>query len=538
MQDQIDGDDYALYGNNYYTIHSETVTGTTTWNSYPLNGATTILVNESLTIAAGASLTINNMILKFAPNARLIIENGSVNTSGAVTVKGGKLILNGTKLTVKEDDCSTTNMWRGVEVRGISTASQGTFTNSCQGILQMNSNSMIEHAIYGAITSKYNKTINSGGNAVFTNVSGFNGGIVQTFNSFFKNNHTDITLSNYTSPTASDNLSVFNNTDFRTSGALNDPTLIVQYHIYLSAVRGVYILGCDFANDNTASSVNSVQRGTGIFALNSSFYADKRCTTLTFPCTPTDPNKFDNLSAGIIAWGFYSSLPFRSQGNIFTNNMIGIGAQTTDGFVVYDNQFIVNHLNINQGNLSQTAGVHIIGSKGYTVEGNSFQYDVNSTIPIAQTNTYGIVVDNSGTGHNEIYRNFFDKLKIGGQSERINGQIYANPNNTKTEGLQWKCNNFKNSHLHDLSVVNGRIDYEQGYSIFASGTISDARLTAARNSFSLIAENSSLFHDIVMSQADQAIKYVHLADASHTPDSYSLNGTNPGVVPVLQTFNS
>jgi hypothetical protein len=44
-------------------------------------------------------------------------------------------------------------------------------------------------------------------------------------------------------------------------------------------------------------------------------------------------------------------------------------------------------------------------------------------------------------------------------------------------------------------------------------------------------------HDIVMSNSNHNLLYVFNQNPSHTPDSYTLDGTINGVLPIVQTFN-
>ncbi len=98
------------------------------------------------------------------------------------------------------------------------------------------------------------------------------------------------------------------------------------------------------------------------------------------------------------------------------------------------------------------------GSTGYTVTDNTFSEFDDPTITNGTANSYGIVVINSGIEHNEIYKNTFTKLKIGGQSEGTNGRTInsvSDPVDTegKMSGLQWRCNVFNAPiYKHDLAV--------------------------------------------------------------------------------------
>jgi hypothetical protein len=308
--------------------------------------------------------------------------------------------------------------------------------------------------------------------------------------------------------------------------------MALNYHIWLNGVKGVFVKGCDFVNDNPDAFNN--YRGVGIFSRNSIFYVDKRCSSNLSNCIPDDPNFFENLTFGIYTSDIGTAeFAYRVNGNIFHNNWVGIRSQNNKKGSIINNGFEI--LRADQS--TQTAGVYLQNCDGYKVENNLFTYDPSTVVPLSQTNTYGVVCDNSLTNNNEIYRNTFDGLKIGGQSERVNGSLLipGSPT-TAVTGLQWVCNNFKSTRDHDLSVVNGLISYQQGY--IGGSSLSDSYNRSVRNIFSSVGENPSLDHDIIQSNATQRIAYVHLADAQQTPDSYTIDFPSqvPGIIPFQQTF--
>ena len=75
------------------------------------------------------------MRFEFAPEAQLIIEDGA------------KLTINGTTLTV-DKRCASNVMWKGVEVWG---GGPGTLQQIVAGEFVAQNNSIIEHAIEGAV---------------------------------------------------------------------------------------------------------------------------------------------------------------------------------------------------------------------------------------------------------------------------------------------------------------------------------------------------------------------------------------------------
>jgi hypothetical protein len=154
-------------------------------------------------------------------------------------------------------------------------------------------------------------------------------------------------------------------------------------------------------------------------------------------------------------------------------------------------------------------------STGFTIQENSF--GISNTTPLANAKTYGIVISNSTVNPNLVYNNSFTKLYVGGQSEGINASTVLGD----ASGLVWKCNNFVNPiAAYDLSVMNGRICYNQGYTDPSSAA--QAALKAANNRFSLTGEAMSLMHDFFLSNS-QSINYVYNypAGMGMIPDSYT-----------------
>lgn len=160
--------------------------------------------------------------------------------------------------------------------------------------------------------------------------------------------------------------------------------------------------------------------------------------------------------------------------------------------------------------------MYLVNSTKYVVEENDF--DIVAPEPMPTAKTYGIVVNNSGALPNSIYKNTFHNLYIGGQSESVNS------NNDVTvagsTGLVWKCNSFnKPIEKHDLTVINGRINFNQG--LVNNGSALLANQYAASNVFSLANESAVLEHDLFLSNANP-INYVYVSNATNIrPDSYT-----------------
>ena len=538
LQDQLDDENYSQYGNLAFSTDNFTVNQTNlVWepgNASNLTANNTLYITKNITIPAGKTLTIKNMNIFFGENARVIVENSNN------AAMGGYLILDNSKLSA-DAQCGSNVMWRGLEVRGNSALNQGSYLNSKQGRFRMINNSLIEHAYIGVAANSYTIITLPNGNKTYQVTPNQTGGILRIENSFFKNNQRDVEFYPYNAPSNSNNSSLISNTKFETNGMLNIPSLPLKNHIDLLAVKGINILGCDFIN-STPGLYAYNKRGIGINAKNSTFFVLKRCVIGGINCIPTDASNFDNLYIGINATSGISSLnaSFYADGSNFTNNLLGINTLNTLNHKVVNNTFIVPKISPNNtSNSTQTAGLFMKGSTGYAVEGNQFITNVADPISLAASQTYGIVVNNSGEKSNLIYRNYFESLRIGGQSEGINSSL-STSTNSNTLGLQWKCNTFRGTLNHDLSIVNGRINHHQGTNYSPpspAATLLSKQKDAANNAFSAINESATIEHDIVMSNSHHKLLYVYNQLLTHTPDSYTLDGSVHGVLPILQTFN-
>jgi hypothetical protein len=508
----INGDDISCckvnipYNKSAYSTSTSTLPSWTGNNNdlEAIPNSNIATIRDELRIKKGTSLTITGMEIRFAPGAKLIIEAGDNQVSG------GKLILNATTLTV-DTRCSADALWDGVEVQGIYNQPQGSiYGASKQGRLILTNNSIIEHARKGVIAGSFD---NSNG----TYIAEKTGGIIVASNSTFRNNQRDVVFRKYISPSGQNNFSSFVNCQFLVTQTLKGNVQPIN-HVELHNIKNVYFGGCDFKHTSA-----HLRQGSGIFALNSIFNVKAHCNSQTIPCTNYDPNLFENLSHGIWVNAAGATSTFSSDRNKFINNLVGIRATNTNLAAITRNQFKLYEA------VTQTTGLYLVNSTKYVVEENDF--DIVALEPMPTAKTYGIVVNNSGALPNSIYKNTFHNLYIGGQSESVNS------NNDVTvaggTGLVWKCNTFnKPIEKHDLTVINGRISYNQG--LVNSGSALLANQYAASNVFSLANESVVLEHDLFLSNANP-INYVYVSNATNIrPDSY----TNSLVNLQLTTVNA
>ena len=539
LNDQIDGEDYSTnFAQNetccrdFSEFDKESFTALTsvTWlpnntstgasNPLTISANSDVYIKYNIFIPKGKVITIKNMTIHFAANARLIIENGDGTTNG------GRLVLDNSTLT-SDTRCTKKTMWLGVEVWGNNLMSQGSIGNSKQGTLQLLNNSKISNAMIGVLLSRRVSNVISPTCSVNISYTGayndtYNGGIVSSNNSSLDDNQIGVYFRKYLY-NGMNNLSGFYNSTFNWHSTLANLFINVKYHAQLSEVHGVKFYGCDFTN-SLINNLSYTAHGIGIYANNAHFFV--RAYSTFYPQPNPDRGTFKNLHYGIIAQngGIQS---FECDKNDFSNCRYGISVNSVNYEKITSNTFKVKY-----SNNYQTAGIVLYSSTGYKVEENDLDYFANAgTIPASAS--YGITVTNSQTLHNEIYKNRFKNLQVGGYSEGVNGILIddlsnpdpvgtdpLNPTTKTMRGLQWLCNDFNKTIAHaDLQVVSGQIDYHQGYTTTSSAL--DAMSHSARNDFSDVNIPSKFEFEI--SPTAQKIEYVHLSDFNHVPHNYSLD---------------
>lgn len=543
LPDQIDGDDYfqmfnkpeccqinKVYDQITFTANSSGIwEDNITAGGNPLiaTNGNTVEIRGELRIPQGITVTIKDMIIEFAPGGRLVVENGSNGS------QGGKLILDNTTLTI-DNDCGLNEMWLGVEVWGNQNESQGNWTNSSQGRFEMKNNSKIEHAFVGTLVSKrFGEMTGECDKNFVSSIQPFqfddsrNGGIVQIKESVFEQNQRGIRFRKYLDQNGANNLSFISNSRLDWIAPLMGG-FGIQSHLMMEDVKGIRVIGSIFRN-STPIGFAQTGLGIGILSRSSQFSVNRKCTGISpmyGNCAGEIKTKFDSLQFGIHATNTTDNLTFALDNSLFNNCASGVHVIGTQNERINKNSFFVRIANNN------TVGISLFNSSGYTVMENELIGIINSNPPnVGQS--FGIVVENSGTSNNMIYKNLFKDLFLGAYSLKTNGSTIneANfPNFMTSSGLHWKCNTFGGIiQSHDLAV-NGKIDYNQGYVV--NFNLDNARNSAIGNVFSINNGNDPLDHDIIMATGSQPIRYVHLADNAHTPDFYTANK----VAPIQATF--
>lgn len=475
MPDQVDGmnyldhfykDEQCCIKNEIYEVATYKTIGSAIWtpfqNSLNNNSGSVVLIKDSLFVRAGHTITIENMELRFAPGAKLILEQGTS------TQKGAHLILKNTLLTA-DTRCTPEAMWQGVIVTGNASLPQGnSIITTHQAMIEITQNSVIENAMVGVylgvpvVYNWQNPNTNSVPNG---------GGIIKAVNATFRNNVEDVRFNdyeNYNNGQKHRNLSYFVNVNFLTTSALNIPTLYPVSHVVLRTVRGIDFKGCHFENSyGFHNGIPVPQWGRGIVSYNSEFKVLPYCQGVgSIFCTPNNGNKssFINLYYGVAASSPDPSKQFTCDYVDFENNLVGVNAAGILNLNLLNNTFKLLNTSI-----SQSVGGYLYNCSRYHIEGNSFEENDNFTSPVL--NGYGLVVYNSNgsaltrTDNNSIYRNAFKNLNIAIQSQSQNGS----PTNVFTgslspmHGLVVQCNTFEDEIHIDVALPSGNIKYFQGY---------------------------------------------------------------------------
>lgn len=374
-------------------------------------------------------------------NATLIIKNSSIHFAdsksegiynGFVIHRGAKLIVDNSTITGVEGIYGCQAMWDGIQVWGSNNIAHSTFTqiysgnHPHHGVLILKNESVIENA-YMAI-KPYQET---DGTLYLTHT----GGIVLSNNTTFRNNQQVIDFA----PFEHKNQTKFINCIFEITDKLIDSNKDYKSFINIFYNQGIRFEGNMFRITAPTSKVPIDKRIIGIESLNSQYivgYDESTNATGSISLSNTT-NQFIGLKYGIDALSSNNepgTNTLQINGNIFQDVPRSILLQGVEYATVSNNQFEVA-VPISNANY----GLYLNGCNGYKVEGNRFKSFSNTSSSIQ----YGIIVHNSGSSPNEIYRNDFNAIVEGIQSQQNNN------------GLQIKCNNFTNTINNNIVVTSG-----------------------------------------------------------------------------------
>jgi hypothetical protein len=486
----------------------------TSSGSYQNNPFTTTLsdsvtIGKELRIAAGYTVTIQNMKLKFSPQATLVVENsyGGLNSA--------QLILR--KCTLKVDSRCESKMWPGVRVWGNNTITR---SNTAQGYINIDSTCVIQDAWVGVELGyqQGNEHLYNSGAAPYPTNSGTDstkagGGQIFCQKSSFINNQKDIYFGDYPSTTGG-LCSVLTNTFTTNAYLIGGSSIPPLYHIQMNNYKPQALIeGNAFSCSTSLTASGYVYSCDGIYMANSNATIDQNGSNVR--------NTFSNLSYGIYAsnTGGNTNTPLVRH-STFTNNEVGtffgnlVNPEFSNDTVKVRN---ASGLCIGNGCGTNKSGLYMDGTTGYKVENDYFAQNASGA-----KHLYGIVVSNSGPHINCIYSNTFTNLYKGSQAQYKNYvPSLASPHNYL--GLMYVCNVFTGTlTAADVYVPATSSSSNVGIShtdtaglYFNHGTQSAGYPSTAGNTFSKTSGGSDFW--IETSGAVYGINYIYYCASGSCP---------------------
>lgn len=416
----------------------------TTWNSNQQISGNLYITAGRLTINNGATIDFIN-----SPTNRIVISPDAELLAFGITFK------------------STTGVWWGITMDGM--GSNYDQLGAVNGVKQPklilsgckvnNAQVCVSNHLLG---DPYTRT---GGYIIASNT---------TFGDF---HYIGIDFSRYTYTNPTNNIVNENSRIIKCTFYAKNHTNAVG--INLSEVQNVHVKGCHFENIAKAEIYF-----TGIRVIKSSLIA-KAYEPLMPPSTKV-PNEFINCVKGIYLSNM--NLPSRTaiiRDNVFTNNKDGdvrvaIEAISTTNLEILDNEINIAKPQYYTGTCEQF-GIHLTGCSGFHIEGNEITaVNLGKGEP---TNTFGILINNSGGQSNEIYRNTISSCHYNIQAINKNRGLNAGIPGANDKGLRFFCNTLDNDVFSDNFYISAEIvpannnyiiDPTYGVAIHQAGAISNS----------------------------------------------------------------
>jgi len=405
-----------------YGFGDTTLTTSTTLNGYNIS-------NGNIDINGGVTLTVT----------------GNLNMTGddVINVKeGAKLVVDGGKLYCECDN----NTWQGIRVWGNSNKSQSSgapHQSPYHGKVVLKNGATIANAKIGVSTSK----LNASGNIDWSLTGG---GIVQGYNSTFKNNAKCVEFYKFHNPDIvngePNNFSEFENCEFLIT---DDPGMPIgkdttrayadKAMVSLWDVKGVEFEGCKFINKEP-ESFKGVQhgKGLGIYSLDATFRVDNSCGLFDRTCENPSPTVFKNLAIGI-EWHGSGLDVLDVTDSRFFNNQRGIALQGGRNANIFGNTFKTNDDYVHEYDLGveETMGIYAKHHDQIGIESNDFldsaaneEYEYRG---------FGVVINNSLPWGGGVINNKFKLCSRGLQTEDDNRRLIIQCNMFSHNGNDaWK----------------------------------------------------------------------------------------------------
>ncbi len=369
------------------------------------------IVAHKLTIEAGGTLTITGTV-NMGKDARIIIE------------RGGKLVLDGATLTTGCHDA----MWEGIEVWGDPTVDQ--HTTSSHGWIEIKNGSLIEHAKDAIYTGRMDQN----NNWVWSHTGG---GIIQAFNSTFRNNGRSLQIMSFHNPKVNGvepaNVNVFRNCVFESTKRLREDLYLTngvycapKYFVTVWDVKGMRFYGNIFRNaglNEYPTSVNAPDRlGGGVLFFGASCIFDDYVPCFT--CSAIH-NTFKNLYRGIDNWGTNSLTSMNIKNCSFVNVNAGITLNGVRGDKILSNTFDTD--NELREDVQNMAHIQAQQSAGFLITENTFTKTTGSIL-----NSFASVIDNTSITGADLFKNTYRNM------------VWGLETNNDNQYLKVQCNDFDN----------------------------------------------------------------------------------------------
>mgnify|MGYP000155809071 FL=1 len=423
-----------------------------TWSTANLPNNGDITITGDLTIASGATLTIQQGVtVRFCggsrvlvrPNARLYLAGTLTNSCGAPW-KGVEVWGSNNNLGDTDPDVNTSQYYMNGAI--------------AQGYVSCTSGAVIENAETGI--QLWGPTEDDAG------------GQLKCTNTTFKNNEVAIDFApyenywphsviyqygqprNYVGYISRCTFITDDDYQFTDNVALQRTPF--DAFLKMSGVNGVSINGSSFTNSQSLPSANATtDYGYGILATNSGFRVYPSCTSPYYPCNSYLRSTFEGLGCGIYTGNTTLSRPYTVKQADFIDCFVGVHNSAVSNGTMLFNDFQLGNVPKPDIIIEQQNGQVIVGQVGVVLEnsisGFTFQENnFNGTAGNA-TMTVGTVSKNIGAFNNLIRRNQYSNLSYGNISNGNNAQ----PVSTffADRGLHYLCNTNANINQYDFAVV-------------------------------------------------------------------------------------
>lgn len=449
-----------------------TISSNTNWSG-EIHACDDIIIEE------GVTLTLNpGCILHIPEDHKIVVKRSALLSLDGATITNDAL-----------------GLWKGIEVWGNNNAIN---IPLYQGWVYLINGSVIENAECAIITTRILEPNGDG-------LPEYSGGMVWVVNSSLINNKKAAWFLPYSGEFA---FSKFTNCLIEVNDDIIAGTEVEEF-IKLGSIDGLGFT--DVTMNDARTNISILNRPTGILAISSNF------TVIGTNNSGVFTTSFNNLCYGIKVLGIQATDHFSVTESAFYNNLRGIYSSATTGSQINLCEFQPWE---NASPFLENYGLYLDNSTGYQVEENQF---INES---ATRKGNGLVINNSGSDANEVYRNTFTGLNYSILAQNENRSING------LTGLCIKCNDF-NECNNDITILTNMQDDDPQLGIAINqGAYSSDPTAMAGNLFYIESTRPDGDFDDINNQL-QNINYYYpqvATDARARPVDFTTNSvTSSGV---------